>query len=494
MATSFVSWVGRSLLWGTMIWLSACRNSGEDPPVGRLVFPLPLEISPDGEVLVVANSNFDLRYNSGSLQSYDLQILNGSLDNACGNLDPNQRDACGIVPEEDQRTDLTENISAVADLLIDQVQIGSYANGISLVSFQEGRWRAYLPVRSDANLTFVDIVADGEQRGHFDCQQGSITAEPELGRQCESIFRHGDDEDAALRGLELPRDPVGVAVGPLADIYVGSGNPPMQGNYVLFAHRDGRASLFFDDAEVEESTPKLIHTLSGFPQELSGIAFDPFSKVAWVSSANTRFIGRVGVAFGGAVDKPEQSYLFNSGLLRLEGIDAGSSDQGDVRVIRFDPRPEIRRVYMLSRRPRALLIAQLDDRIATLEVEDLVEVGFGPSRLEVATFDIRAPEDTEPNPRVFAFISCFESHDLYVVDVDQAELVGVVRGLSGPFEMALDVRRNRLYVVDFRSSVLRVIGLERMFACLRGDEEREDECSPELLGIVGRPSAVRELR
>ena len=84
-----------------------------------------------------------------------------------------------------------------------------------------------------------------------------------------------------------------------------------------------------------------------------------------------------------------------------------------------------------------------------------------------------------------------------MIDVDASRLVGIVRGLGGPFELAVDVRRRRVYVLDFRSSVIRVIDLEPMFACLNDAtfDRAQDaaECSPLTLGIVGRPRAVREL-
>ena len=92
-----------------------------------------------------------------------------------------------------------------------------------------------------------------------------------------------------------------------------------------------------------------------------------------------------------------------------------------------------------------------------------------------------------------------------MVDLDLGRLVGIVRGLGGPFELTVDAERERIYVLDFRQSVIRVIDLAPMFACLDRGEALEcggdspdpactAECSPVQLGVVGRPVAVEELR
>jgi len=82
--------------------LGACDNEGAPPPNGRLAFPAALAVSPDGSFLYVANSNFNLRYNSGSLQTYDLAVLNERIDAA--GCPESQADSCGIISAEDAAT------------------------------------------------------------------------------------------------------------------------------------------------------------------------------------------------------------------------------------------------------------------------------------------------------------------------------------------------------------------------------------------------------
>src|SRR5580658_4876108 len=45
---------------------------GTDPPTTTFYFPVGLAVSPGGNVLYVANSDFDRQWNGGTIQSYDL--------------------------------------------------------------------------------------------------------------------------------------------------------------------------------------------------------------------------------------------------------------------------------------------------------------------------------------------------------------------------------------------------------------------------------------
>ncbi|MCA9506573.1 MAG: hypothetical protein KC616_26035 [Myxococcales bacterium] len=447
-------------------------------------------MSPDGRFLFVANSNFDLRYNSGSLHSYNLETLSTEIA-TCQSEPVEEREECGVIPVEDEWDpgDLPQKIRPVPNLLADEVLIGSYADGMEI---SPSGGRLYLPIRSDANLTFVDVDGSGQLFCGGEANGRHI---------CSDDYRRGVDEASTLRGIELPTDPVGIHVGAMRDLRVDD-DLEYDGDYVLMAHRGGRVSLFLDEAAPEtpglpSSTagrPRLVHTLSGLPPELVDLSVDPVTRLAWIANNGEPVISRVGVGVD-PVDR-ERSFLFDAGGLPVRDVDTLSGSNGDTRVVRFDPRDGVRRAYILSRLPRALLTVDLDRSVQKADVVGLVPVGFGPSRLEVQTFPAA---EGRPSGHTLAFISCFDSRDLYVIDVDAGRLVGIVRSLGGPFELEVDVARRRLYVLDFRSSVIRVIDLLPMFECLDDDDfiemnvDRNDECSPLTLGVVGRPRAVREL-
>src|SRR5271154_7454395 len=62
---------------GTLTGLStACDGAnGTAPPTTTFYFPVGLSVSSGGNVLYAANSDFDLQWNGGTLQSYDLYHL-----------------------------------------------------------------------------------------------------------------------------------------------------------------------------------------------------------------------------------------------------------------------------------------------------------------------------------------------------------------------------------------------------------------------------------
>jgi DNA-binding beta-propeller fold protein YncE len=155
-----------------------------------------------------------------------------------------------------------------------------------------------------------------------------------------------------------------------------------------------------------------------------------------------------------------------------------SNDGIDARGVAFDSAGN---ALVLTRVPGTLMVAngglQSD---GTLPVVDSIEVGVGPSRLRVATLQ----------GHEFAFVSCFDSRDVYVVDLVAREVATVVRGMSGPFEFEVDVVRERLYVADFRTSVIRVVDLAPMLRCFSEPGMLDRECAPELLGLVGRPTTL----
>ena len=465
--------------------LVGCETGGRPPPSGQLFFPTAMAIGPTGDVLYVANSNFDLRFNRGSLHSYDLARLNELMD-ACPALvaDPSNRitsaGECQVLPLEleDRLGELRQEDVRFEAILIDQVQTGSFADGIAL-SPEGGR--LYLPMRGDANLTFVNTDASGDL---------SCGGDPSSGfERCSAEFARVDESLSRARDLDLPNDPVGVVAGPFADL-LPPGSAPAAGTYVLFAHRGGSASLFVDGDQPDRTQPRLLSTLDGLGALLVDVTFDRASGFGWLASASTLGVARFGVgvelleAGDGAFAQIERTQLYRARTLVFEDLDT-SRGFGDVRALAADPRPDVRRAYLLNRTPNTLLVADPEVDPDQIRILRRVPVGLGPSKLTVEEFPAEG--------RTLAFVSCFDSQDVWVVDVDLGVLVGIVRNLGGPFEITVDVPRQRAYVLDFVASTVRFIDLAPMFACLRGDLMAGDECSPRLLGLLGRPAARDEL-
>ncbi len=443
-----------------LLWACGVDNPGVDPPAGRLNFPVSVTLSPDGppSFLFVASSNFDLRYNAGSVQSYALDEVQRAVD------------GCAAPPCSFDDLD---------QFVVSEVLVGSHAAGMDISPDGD---RLYLAVRSETNLTFIDV----DETGTLSC--GGSGNPP----RCGDRFRRGDEAIANERGVSLPADPVGVVAGSLALL----GRDPADGDYVLMAHRGttsqntGRVSLFLDQAEGANDGPTLVHVVSGLPEGLVNVQLDP-RGFAWVPSGSIARIGRVGVAIDAETNDLVRSFAYDLGTLAILGVDNGG--RGDTRDVAFDPRPEVDRVYVLSRRPEAILIADRElAEAGDLGVVDAVPIGYGPSRLEIAQIDV-TPEGGEPRTRTLLFASCFDSRDVWVVDPDLGEVVSVIRGMSGPFELAVDPARDLVYVADFRSSVIRVVDLAPMLECLREGGMPDGSCDAEVAVVLGEPRPVGEL-
>ena len=196
--------------------LSACDLSGEEPPQARISFPSALALSPDGSQLFVASSNYDLSYNSAALHAFDAALIIECLEALCGPLAETGREECGVLPIEDARTDLNDvTVEQVEGLLLGEVLIGSFADGLSVAERADGL-RLYLPVRSDGDLTWIDVDAAGQ----LDCGEGF--SGPSARTRCQDDHRHADTSIGDERGESVPADPVAVTAGELSDLRPGA--------------------------------------------------------------------------------------------------------------------------------------------------------------------------------------------------------------------------------------------------------------------------------
>lgn len=442
---------------GLVCALPGCNldQQGIPPTPATMNFPIALGLSPTGpgeapRYLFVANSNFDLRFNDGTLMAFDLDRVRAEVQGGPGADEP-----CGS-PELGacQFNDIARFISS-------EVGIGSHADGLAVAP--EGD-RLYVASRSGRDLTFVDF---DPVNGLFDCDQegGDGVA------RCGELYRAGNEgEVTSLRQLELTGDPVDVVAGRLADI----GGAGTDENFVLVALRDGRVALFVEESGGER-LPTLAHIVEGFPQSLVTLAMQPGTGIGWMTSAASSALARVGVAVDPA--DPLRSFLYDAGSVRLGGLDDGQ----DNRDIAFDPaRPE-ERAFVLSRRPESVVALDLTRQglgSSDVAVDDAYEVGAGPSRLALA----------QVGGRDYVIASTFDARKLFIIDVERGVdgLVAVVGGFSGPFALAVDVvdgEHAYLYVADFSVSVIRVVDLSPLAA-------RDPEHPPFIAATLGEPAPV----
>src|SRR5690348_16191099 len=97
----------RRMLGFSTVLLAACYSAGNGvaPPPNDFYFPVGLAVSRGGNVLYAANSDFDLQWNGGTVQAYDLhQIRRDAVATIADPTNPNvpyvQRPAPGACPSQ----------------------------------------------------------------------------------------------------------------------------------------------------------------------------------------------------------------------------------------------------------------------------------------------------------------------------------------------------------------------------------------------------------
>ncbi|MCA9603354.1 MAG: hypothetical protein R3A78_14745 [Polyangiales bacterium] len=429
-------------------------NAGTVPPTDKLYFPVSVAVSPTAggdapSYLYVANANFDLRYNAGWIQTLDLDAIEAAMPDDCTDCD----------------------ISDLSSVVVSNVRIGSQATDMAVSTNGE---RLYVTVREDANLTTVNVdSATGELACGGD---GSF-------QECSSRFREMNERSPDGETHSVSGEPVVINHGSIDSLQAGA-----EGEYILLAHRSGRITLLADGIDTGDGSdpknrvPFVVDTLGGFPRQLYGLRFDPATSMAWVTNAYASTVTRVGIAFDRDGGQFENSHLYSASAPAISGVDDGS----DTRDVIFDEFEDgRRRAYLLSRRPEAILVASMDDGATPqLKVERAIDIGLGPSRFEMLKADVGGTQ------RTLLFASCYSSRDIYVVDPVRGELEAVIHGANGPFDMALDPVRMRMYVADFRASALRVVTLAPLFDCLENGASADESCAPRVLGTIGEATIV----
>jgi DNA-binding beta-propeller fold protein YncE len=281
-------------------------DDGREPPLDRIYFPTGLALSPNGDRLYVANSDWDLQFNAGSVQVYDAARLRELLPRACNAdadctgpdeicdtpanaagtalgvggtywcMDATSRDVCrglGVQSPGDRLIQpglcgAVENRDP--ELLLESVGIGAFATDLVYRPSTLGGGRLFVPVRSDATLHWIDVpagTAPGSGR-ELECGQGT-------GRDCDGNHRRGDGaNEEAPSGAGLPIEPYAVAAS-------------SDGETIVLSHQtEGKISLFINDwANGAEGGPKLsyiLEDLGGRPVHVSAV---PIPQIALLDRA-----------------------------------------------------------------------------------------------------------------------------------------------------------------------------------------------------------------
>jgi DNA-binding beta-propeller fold protein YncE len=277
--------------------LASCytTGAGPDPSPTGLYFPVGLAVSPGGGALFVANSDFDLQFNSGTLLTYDLPRLRETLrplwspesasplGDPCIGLGANtnpvlQPGRCGPFDPNappDHSPSLVRGSAKIGAFATDLLFVCHPADGAPggadcpRGSSADPRGaRLFVPIRGEPSLTYFDVDDD---RNHADGSPAEQTFRLDCGQvgngRCSDGHRAGVDANDNTRGLTLPAEPFGIAVSQRADA-------------IVVTHQSGGAVSLFtahgpNGTSVLDVKPTLQFVFGSLPAAATGVAALP---------------------------------------------------------------------------------------------------------------------------------------------------------------------------------------------------------------------------
>ena len=234
--------------------LVACYSLGAGiaPPLGNIYYPTGLVVSLNSNFLYVVNSDFDLQYNAGTVQSLDLNRVRSLIPRGCNSdsdcpsdkhcdipTSPSDSlehsfwcvDDAGIyqgqpcsylgdqtssaqvtIPGLCQAVNLQNPQDGGSTLVTDAVAIGAFATDVISRQYPNSdiySERSFIPVRGQSSLNWIDATTTGK----FDCGQGA-------GQACDQNHRAGENPSDNSRGLIMPPEPYAIAATPDASVIV----------------------------------------------------------------------------------------------------------------------------------------------------------------------------------------------------------------------------------------------------------------------------------
>lgn len=309
-------------------------GDGEPPPLQEFYFPVGLQVSAGGGVLYAVNSDFDLQFNGGTIQSYDLGLIRRhTVDLIADPRDPNVPvlDPEKLTDDPDPAATCSARASSPETLgeacappvrssfyVRDSAIIGAFATDLLLSQppsrlvpqspraagepvfcpapvlgqaapgcppFGSRRFdRLFAPVRGNASLTWASVERDGPDSiapldpkapyGPFFIQCGRDDA----GR-CDGAHAAGSNPDEAgnSRHITMPGEPFGMAISE-------------DGTSLLVTHQnETKTSLFSTGLDRSQSDspagdaappPSLQFVLDGVPFGGVGLAAVPHDREA----------------------------------------------------------------------------------------------------------------------------------------------------------------------------------------------------------------------
>jgi hypothetical protein len=482
-------------------------NEGVPPPDDQLFFPsgmlmdprpLPDGTDPDTprRWLFVSNSNSDRNFAGGTLALVDLQAFweswydedTGAFRPYCGDDDKPPTPCVqppGAPVDEDRPCRHMAQLPQVIEcdetqFVRDTVQVGNFGTRIAASNVGARDMILWLPVRSDPSIVWLDVKLP-EGNGELPSDPDVFSCDQDQDGRCGSAHRlthrFNDPDEARLK-----REPFNI----LVDEYTGENVPEDQRySYAYVAHAGGgdftRINVDYQNGEDHEIVEQLgLFSLPGFVPGGFGLAKRPCFEAGEGPLGMADMEPNVpNLTKGCSRPLMYASYRFLRGLMSftitpleefgqgatglravtapiaMGGLDPGPSFGGPVLgdIAFGDPRGD--RLYVVQTNPGALV--QMDTSLAfDGEPEDIpaappIELCQQPTSMVVHDDGVER----------LAFVACFRSAYIFVVDLNAFRVIASILGGTGPHALAVDAERGALYTSNTLESSLSVIDISR---------------------------------
>lgn len=512
-------------------------DTGLPPPHDKPYFPTGVVVSPGRTTLYVVNSDFDLQYNGGTVQAFDLGgVRSTKLFPLLAGLRAGSATACadvGLVENDNQILNPGPCTSVTPlvypKLLKSFAGIGAFASGALLVQNPAGIGaRLFVPVRGDPSITWFSVRDDSDG---VPCD-GSAGA-PAIDRcldcaasgeeqRCSDRHRIGVDPYDNLRNLTLPIEPVGIAVSDDTEA-------------LLVAHQTETAVSV--SVNPWDDLPKLefaLYNLGDGPTEVASVPTPKLVTASKGAGAGEEIVYQPGFLvtyrnapqldlmryYADPLGKPPRPFVTRVSQTPITVIADGKDSRGiavdpsarqaceatcadgDLLCLRTCVATPVR-VFIANRMPPSLLIANLYTDIVDGDISgvngsgafDRVEiVGSVPLTVGASKVGIGNVIDPLGNPAMRVFAVSFDSRFVFSYDPEAHVVDAVIRTGRGPHAIAFDAGSERLsdgaaetgysflYVAHFTDSYLGVVDLDM----------RHPETFGTMFASIGSPTPPRE--
>jgi len=509
-----------------LIAATGCYSATEGKPIPEeiIYFPVGLAVSADGQSLVIANSDFDLQYSTGTLGVLDLNRISGLLEAPRNPVDA--ANPCGAFPLRAVNEQLVYPGTCAAidprnppdggSLYSDHVRIGAFATDVVYRTMPNGVGRVFAPVRGDATLHWADIEA-----GRLDCGQDRNND------QCDDAHRAGNNAaEENTRDLRLGAEPFGLDVSPTGSSILVTNQTTGKVSLFLHSPRDAYSGDLGKPPEINYAEgPRLQFEVTNLPSRPVGVAALPIPALAWsllpdkTADISTVYSDGFLVTYRNApqIDLirvlpdeqgvPRRPYASraNSADVRTNSLSTDSRDiaiddsarrkaeiacfaqqglpsscashfceatsaqrEALLACLRIADTTQVD-VFVANRTPASLLVGRMIPAVNNFfssEIPafyDSIPLSSGPARVLVG--EVTLPDSTPERPlrETRVFVSCFDSRQVYIYDPKRRQVEATVSTGRGPHALAVDAERGYLFVGHFTDSYIGVVNLNQRY-------------------------------